>query len=178
LNIGKTITGSGTSYAINQGGIVQSDVTTAAYGYRNQLQTAAAAFTLPSYYHYAAVQSTIGTNSAVTSQYGYFVDSTLTGATNNYGFYGNIASGTNRWNLYMGGTAANYMAGQVSIGTTTLVATAALNVNSTTQGFLPPVMTTTQKNAITSPATGLVVFDSTLGKLCVFRTTWQTITSV
>jgi len=39
-------------------------------------------------------------------------------------------------------------------------------------------MTTTQKNAISSPATGLVVFDSTLGKLCVFSTTWQTISSV
>jgi trimeric autotransporter adhesin len=116
LNIGKTITGAVTSYAINQSGIVQSDVTTAVYGYRNQLQTAAAAFTLPSYYHYAAVQSTIGSTSAVTSQYGYFVDSTLTGATNNYGFYSAIASGTNRWNLYMAGTAANYMAGSLSIG--------------------------------------------------------------
>lgn len=70
------------------------------------------------------------------------------------------------------------VAGTVNIGTNTSVTTAALQVSSTTQGFLPPVMTTTQKNAITSPATGLVIFDSTLGKLCVFSTTWQTITSV
>jgi hypothetical protein len=69
------------------------------------------------------------------------------------------------------------VSGQVGVGTNAPVTTAALQISSTTQGFLPPVMTTTQKNAITSPATGLVVFDSTLGKLCVFSGTWQTITS-
>jgi hypothetical protein len=34
---------------------------------------------------------------------------------------------------------------------------------------LPPVMTTTQKNAIASPATGLVVMDITTLKLCVYN---------
>lgn len=54
-----------------------------------------------------------------------------------------------------------------------------VSINSTTQGFLPPRMTTTQKNAIASPAEGLIVYDSTLGKLCV-RTAaaWETITSL
>ena len=63
-------------------------------------------------------------------------------------------------------------------GTFTEEASSQLSVNSTTRGFLPPRMTTTQKNAIATPATGLMVFDTTLGKLCVFSTTWQTITSV
>jgi hypothetical protein len=40
-------------------------------------------------------------------------------------------------------------------------------------------LTTTQKNAISSPATGLVIFDTTLGKLCVYAgAAWQTVTSV
>jgi hypothetical protein len=40
-------------------------------------------------------------------------------------------------------------------------------------------MTTVQKNAIGTPAAGLVVFDTTLAKLCVYSgTAWQTITSV
>lgn len=52
-----------------------------------------------------------------------------------------------------------------------------LNVNSTSKGVLFPRMTTAQKNAISAPATGLVVFDTDLGKLCVFSTTWQTVTS-
>jgi len=179
LRLANNITGSTSSYAIRNTGIVQSDVTSAAFGVSNTAQTAAASFTLGSYYHFIAGQSAFGAGSTVTNQYGYYIDSTLTGATNNYGFYGNIASGTNRWNFYANGTAANYMAGQVAIGTTTLVASAKLNVSSTTQGFLPPVMTTTQKNAIATPATGLIVFDSTLAKLCVYTgAAWQTITSV
>jgi len=40
----------------------------------------------------------------------------LTGAVNNYGFFGQIASGTNRYNLYMAGTAYNYLAGCTGIG--------------------------------------------------------------
>eukprot|EP00456_Euglypha_rotunda_P008308 TRINITY_DN1162_c0_g1_i1.p1 TRINITY_DN1162_c0_g1~~TRINITY_DN1162_c0_g1_i1.p1 ORF type:complete len:824 (-),score=109.14 TRINITY_DN1162_c0_g1_i1:2404-4875(-) len=42
-----------------------------------------------------------------------------TAATNNYGFRGQIASGANRWNIYMDGTAANHMAGELMLGTTT-----------------------------------------------------------
>ena len=68
--------------------------------------------------------------------------------------------------------------GAVGINATTIDAAAQLQIDSTTKGFLPPRMTTTQKNAISSPATGLVVFDTTLGKLCVYSTTWQTITSI
>lgn len=49
-----------------------------------------------------------------------------------------------------------------------------LGVVSTTKGFLPPVMTTTQKNAIATPAAGLVVYDSTTNKLCCYNgSTWN-----
>ncbi len=67
----------------------------------------------------------------------------------------------------------------VSIGNASPDASAKLQVDSTVSGFLPPRMTTTQKNAISSPIEGLVVYDTTLHKLCV-RTvaTWETITSV
>jgi len=61
----------------------------------------------------------------------------------------------------------------------TFAASALLEVNSTIRGFLPPRMTTTQKNAIGTPAAGLIVFDTTLAKLCVYSgSAWQTITSV
>lgn len=64
-------------------------------------------------------------------------------------------------------------------GTFTLDASALLQANSTTQGVLFPRMTTTQKNAIATPATGLVVFDTTLNKLCVRgASAWETITSL
>lgn len=55
---------------------------------------------------------------------------------------------------------------------------AKLEVQSTAQGFLPPKMTTVQKNAIPSPATGLIVYDTDLNKLCVYTGAWETITSV
>jgi hypothetical protein len=63
-------------------------------------------------------------------------------------------------------------------GNITQIASSVLQVDSTTKGFLPPRMTTTQKNAITTPAAGLVVYDTTLNKLCIYTTAWETITSI
>ena len=69
--------------------------------------------------------------------------------------------------------------GNVGIGTTAPNASAILDAQSTTKGVRFPNMTTTQKNAISFPAAGLVVFDTTLAKLCVFSgAAWQTITSI
>jgi hypothetical protein len=118
VNIGRAITGSTTSVAVNQSGVVQSDVTTTAYGFLNASATVAAAFSLGSYFHFTADQSTIGAGSSITSQIGFNVTSSLIGATNNFGFRGAIPNGTNRWNLYMDGTANNYLAGNLGIGST------------------------------------------------------------
>jgi hypothetical protein len=61
---------------------------------------------------------------------------------------------------------------------TTPNAASALEVQSTTQGVRFPNMTTTQKTTMANVA-GMVVFDTTLGKLCVNSGSgWQTITSV
>jgi len=69
--------------------------------------------------------------------------------------------------------------GNVGIGTISPSASAILDAQSTTKGVRMPNMTTTQKNAISSPAAGLMVFDTTLAKLCVYSgSAWQTITSV
>lgn len=69
--------------------------------------------------------------------------------------------------------------GNVGIGTSSPNASAILDAQSTTKGVRMPNMTTTQKNAIATPAAGLMVFDTTLAKLCVYSgSAWQTITSV
>jgi hypothetical protein len=66
--------------------------------------------------------------------------------------------------------------GNILINTTTDVASSKLTIQSTTQGFLPPRMTTTQKNAIASPAEGLQVWDTTLKLMSVYNgTTWITL---
>jgi hypothetical protein len=58
----------------------------------------------------------------------------------------------------------------------TINASAILQAESTTKGFLPPRMTTTQKNAIASPAKGLQIFDTTLNRPCFYDgTTWITL---
>lgn len=59
-----------------------------------------------------------------------------------------------------------------------ITASAIAQFDSTTKGLLAPRMTTTQKNAISSPAEGLVVYDTTLHKLAVYTgSAWETVTS-
>jgi hypothetical protein len=69
--------------------------------------------------------------------------------------------------------------GNVGIGTTTPSAKAILDLTSTTKGFLPPRMTTTERNAITSVPAGLMIYNTSLNKLNVYNgTTWETVTSL
>jgi len=55
---------------------------------------------------------------------------------------------------------------QLNVGATTAPdASAILQATSTTKGFLPPVMNTSARNLIASPATGLVIFNSSTNQL-------------
>lgn len=54
---------------------------------------------------------------------------------------------------------------QTGIGTTTPDASAVLDVSSSTKGLLMPRLTTSQRNAISLPATGLVVYNTTSNEL-------------
>ena len=66
--------------------------------------------------------------------------------------------------------------GEVRIGGQTGNGTSLLTLESTTKGFLPPRMTTTEKNAIASPAAGLMVYDNTLNRPCFYNgTSWITL---
>jgi hypothetical protein len=53
--------------------------------------------------------------------------------------------------------------------TTSVDASAVLQADSTTQGFLPPRMTTAQINAIVTPAEGLVAYNTTISHLCCYQ---------
>lgn len=62
----------------------------------------------------------------------------------------------------------------VGINTITPDASAALDVVSTTRGFLPPRMTTAQRDAIVSPAAGILIFNITTNKFSGFDgTNWH-----
>jgi hypothetical protein len=78
----------------------------------------------------------------------------------------NILYNAKFWNQADGGTTIGAQAAPA--------ASSILDIRSTTSGVLFPRMTTTQKNAIASPAAGLVVYDSTTNKLCCYNgSTWN-----
>lgn len=120
LRLSKTITGATISYGVQSQGVIQSDVTSIGVYYSTLGGTQATTFTLDNLMHFRAAQGTFGAGSTVTNQYGVRIDNNLIGATNNFGLWSNIPSGTGRWNLYMNGTANNYLAGSLGLGTTSL----------------------------------------------------------
>ncbi|MEO6721440.1 MAG: hypothetical protein ABIN67_13815 [Ferruginibacter sp.] len=77
-----------------------------------------------------------------------------------------------------GGEAGRFSSGYLCVGIWSNIPSAKFFVLSTTKGALLPRMTTTQKNAIASPADGLIVYDTTLSKLCVYEASaWKQITT-
>lgn len=181
MRIGGQIAGSTSAHGVYLDPVVQPAVTSSVAAVRTFIATAAnggTAYTTSTLAHFWADQGTLHADSTVTNQYGFYVDSGLTGATNNFGVRSDIASGTGRWNFYANGTASNYFAGTVAVGTTSPNAAALLDVSSTTRGFLPPRMTTAQRDAITSPPAGLMIYNTTTNKLNVrTASSWEAVTS-
>jgi hypothetical protein len=69
-------------------------------------------------------------------------------------------------------TGINGLIAQSGINTTTPDTSAILDVFSTNKGFLPPRLTTSQRNAITSPAAGLMIYNTTVNCLQWFNGTY------
>lgn len=89
---------------------------------------------------------------------------------------GTNATITNAFALRVASGASQFL-GNVAIGGA-LATSAALAVTSTTQGFLPPRMTSTQRDAIASPAAGLCIYNTTSNKLNFYNgSAWEVVTS-
>jgi hypothetical protein len=69
-------------------------------------------------------------------------------------------SGSNSVTLGNASIVKTVLRGQIGIGVVTPVASAKVQIDSTTQGLLPPRMTAAQRTAISSPAVGLVVYQT------------------
>lgn len=81
--------------------------------------------------------------------------------------------GSTVWTL--SGSDIYYNAGSVAIGNTSVDSKAILDLVSNTKGFLPPRMTSTQRDAITSPPAGLVIYNTTNSVLNYYNgTAWGT----
>ena len=109
---------------------------------------------------------------------GYYSNGTVLGngasvSGSNSTAIGYNAKATTSNAIVLGNGSAN-----VGVGTSAPNSTAVLDLTSTTQGFLAPRMTTTQRKAISSPATGLEVFDNTVDSLYIYNgTKWANIST-
>lgn len=114
-----------------------------------------------------------------------FAEDVLVSANNSWDLGKTAARFRNGWfagtleasGAFTGGSTMN-VATSIIAGGATPNAAVVLQADSVTKGFLPPRMTTAEKNAIVAPPAGLIVYDTTLNKLCVFTTVWETITSL
>lgn len=75
-------------------------------------------------------------------------------------------AGGGLWATVDGGI--QYSEGSVTIGGSAVYGSAALAVDSTTQGLLPPRLTTAQRDAIASPVEGLIIYNTSVATLQVF----------
>lgn len=110
-----TLGGNTTTHSYYSRPTISSGATTFHYGFRSAPITQTASFTLNNLLHFSADSPILGVGSSVGTQIG-FLATDLSSATNNYGFYGGLNSGANKYNLYMIGTAPNYLAGALIVG--------------------------------------------------------------
>jgi hypothetical protein len=125
-----------TVYAYLLDSTVPATCTAGYYGFYSTIQTVASAFAAGGVAHFRAANTTVGAGSSISTVYGFLVNSAaISGkATNNYGFYSDIASASNTYQLYMGGTAASYIARNLYIGSASTSTISQLYVGGTHPG--------------------------------------------
>ena len=151
------------NYVAYANGTFGTDSTSGANGFATYLNTTAGA-TYTQLRHFFAQQNIIA--GTVTSQYGFIAAPTLISAAANYGFFGNIAAGTGRYNFYAAGTAPNYFSGDVygAPGSTTM-----------TSGFIYIASGAGAPTGVPTGYTGQVpmYYDSTNNALYIYNTAWK-----
>lgn len=69
-------------------------------------------------------------------------------------------------------------AGNVGIGAASIESNCLLKLESTTKGFRPPSMTTTERDAISTPIAGLMIYNNSTNKLNFYNgSAWEAVTS-
>jgi len=101
------------------------------------------------------------------------------GTISNYGLQlgGTSVPTGGSFSIYNGSANPSYFATRITVGATGGNANAILDLTSTTKAFMPPRMTTTERNAIPSPTAGMVIYNATTNKLNVYTTAWEAVTS-
>jgi hypothetical protein len=157
-------------------------------GYNANCTMSSGGGSLASYVGFIAQGANV-TGGTVTAQYGFQVGADFNTAATNIGFYSTLAAASGCWGLYMGGTAQNYFAGNVGIGSgktapataldvagvitaTASAGTAALDIN----GDTLRVRTARTPASATAPGNvGDFCWDSTYLYVCTAANTWRRI---
>lgn len=120
-------TGGPEQFGVRMETVASSTAVDAFTGFASRGELAEAVFTCAIGRGFHARDIIKGTGSTLTEQVGFDTEALASGAKN-YGFRGRLMAGTDRFNLYMEGTAQNYLNGKTAIGTATPDATHALKV--------------------------------------------------
>jgi hypothetical protein len=126
----KKLTGASNTFANYADGQIQTDATGLSHYFYSEANIIANAAPT-GIYHFKASQGTFGSGSSLTVQAGLVIDVSLSGAGTNYGIISNITAADNNWNLYIGGSAKNWIASSLGIGAGAVNPTATLDVNGT-----------------------------------------------
>jgi len=105
----------GLASSVDLGSVVPSSQVTSFNGVNVQLYTQAASFTLADVYLARIRNTTLQGASAITRQTGIRIEDLTSGASN-YGLRSLVSSGASKWNLFIDGTAKNYILGDTGIG--------------------------------------------------------------
>jgi hypothetical protein len=160
------------------------EIQTAVTGFYDSFRsspTLAASTTLSNLRHFAANSLTLGAGATISTQAGFNVGAGLTAATTNYGFFGNLAAATGRWNYYAAGTANNAYAGNSRFGgvtvpvatvdvTGSVAATTTILSTGATSGVGYATGAGGSQTQLTSRTTG-VTLNTICGRITLFSTT-------
>jgi hypothetical protein len=108
----------GTSqYGVVANPTFSSAATGNATGFASNVATAVSAATHALVHGFRAFDATKGAGSTITALHGIYINDQTQG-TSNFGLTSIVSSGTNKWNLFISGTAANHIQGDLLVGTT------------------------------------------------------------
>jgi len=128
LYITKTMSANATSYGFRATPTLSSTITEW-NGFYSGFATQATPYVIQNIYNFRARGAElVGGGSSMVNQYGFYVGTNLTNASNNFAYYGGLTHANKRWNIYMAGTARNYLEGNTGIGTITGLGTYKLAV--------------------------------------------------
>jgi hypothetical protein len=109
--------------------------------------------------HAIGGSSRASTTGSYNTAIGYAIESPSLTASNQFSLGGNAINWLTKF------STQNWIFNVTGVAVTSVPnASAALEINGTTGGFLPPRLTTTQRDAISSPAAGLIIYNTTTNK--------------